>query len=211
MQGRHTLLTARDRTLTLAADSSSADTVHRRRESRIARQARVGILRNINEPPRPPPRKATLTGRWLSLRSSRRPAAQAVVEAALAVTQPGAGDTDVSRLPAAALRHDEQGRVAGIDVAGLMASVAGLGTSKPIRTPYGAEIRPDMGPKPAMAARTRAKTATEPEPPPEPGPVLAPPPPVAQRPVRRRRVWPVLAGVALAFVALVLLPALMDL
>lgn len=209
MQGRNALLTARDRILTIAADSPSADTLHRRRQSRIARQARVGILRNTNEPPRPPPRKASLTGRWLSLRSSRRPAAQDVVEAALAVSQPGEGGTDAARLPVAALRHDEQGRLAGIDVAGLMASVAGLGTSKPIRTPYGAEIRPDMGPKPAASPRTRAKAAADPEPPPEPAPL--PDPPVAQRPVRRRQVWPLFAGVALAFVALVLLPALMDL
>ncbi len=43
-----------------------------RRQLRLDRQARVGILRNLNEPPRLPPRKASLTGKWLDLRSRRR-------------------------------------------------------------------------------------------------------------------------------------------
>jgi hypothetical protein len=43
-----------------------------RHQLRLDRQARVGILRNLNEPPRLPPRKASLTGRWLDLRSRRR-------------------------------------------------------------------------------------------------------------------------------------------
>ncbi|MCC5970200.1 MAG: hypothetical protein JJU15_09630 [Pararhodobacter sp.] len=50
-------------TVTVAAD---------RREWRAERQARVGILRNPNTPPRPPPRKARLTGKWVELRSPRR-------------------------------------------------------------------------------------------------------------------------------------------
>ena len=45
------------------------------------RQQRVGILRNPNRAPMPPPRRAQLTGKWFSLRSSRR-AAPAHVECA---------------------------------------------------------------------------------------------------------------------------------
>jgi hypothetical protein len=43
-----------------------------RHQLRLDRQARVGILRNLKEPPRLPPRKAALTGKWLDLRSRRR-------------------------------------------------------------------------------------------------------------------------------------------
>ena len=43
-----------------------------RHQMRLDRQARVGILRNLKEPPRLPPRKAALTGKWLDLRSRRR-------------------------------------------------------------------------------------------------------------------------------------------
>lgn len=209
--------------MSIAADSPPADSAYRRRQSRIARQARVGILRNTNEPPRPPPRKAALTGRWLSLRSSRRPPQQEVVEAALAVTHPPDGGADPANLPLAALRHDEQGRLAGIDVARLMASVAGLGTAKPIRTPYGADIRPDVPPpslNPVSGAmpRTRAKPRPDlfEEEVEDDVPPHAPHPPDDQPPVvprhsRRRSVWPVLGGIALAFVALVLVPALMAL
>jgi len=44
-----------------------------RRALWLERQARVGILRNPNAPPRPPPRKAALMGKWPRLRSGRRP------------------------------------------------------------------------------------------------------------------------------------------
>lgn len=212
MRGRNL---AWDPAVTIAADPPPADSPHRRRQSRLARQARVGILRNTNEPPRPPTRKATLTGRWLSLRSSRRPPAQQVVEAALAVTHPPDGGSDPANLPTAALRHDDQGRLAGIDVAGLMASVAGLGTSRPIRTPYGAEIRPDVAPVPAATPRVPPPVAAErpdleppdppPAPPPDPASALRQPLP------RRSPLWPLLGGIALAFVALVLLPAFLAL
>ena len=200
--------------MTIAADPPSADSVHRRRQSRLARQARVGILRNPNEPPRPPPRKASLTGRWLSLRSSRRPPAQEVVEAALAVTNPPDGGTDAADLPRAALRHDDQGRLAGIDVAGLMASVEGLGTAKPLRTPYGAGIRPDMAPVNSATPRPRAR----PRPAEDPDPVAdapdPPPPPSTEAPPPRRkrgRLWPLVGGVVVALITLVLLPAVLSL
>ena len=60
------------------------------------RQQRVGILRNPNRAPAPPPRRAPLTGKWFSLRSSRRAepalvdtAAQAVIaETRLSIAEP---------------------------------------------------------------------------------------------------------------------------
>ena len=63
------------------------------------RQQRVGILRNPNRAPAPPPRRAPLTGKWFSLRSSRR-AAPAVVDSA---AQAVAGESRLSAAEAAAL------------------------------------------------------------------------------------------------------------
>jgi len=60
----------------------------------LARQARVGILRNPNALPRPPQRRASLMGKWPSLQSTRRPQAQtrAVTADAAPVT-----DTELAR------------------------------------------------------------------------------------------------------------------
>lgn len=44
---------------------------------RASRQARVGILRNPNAPRVPPPHRPPLSGKWMRLRSSRRPLAGA--------------------------------------------------------------------------------------------------------------------------------------
>lgn len=207
--------------MTIAADPLPADSLHKRRVSRLARQARVGILRNPNEPPRPPSRKTSLTGRWLSLRSSRRPPAQQVVDAALAVTQQPDAGGDAASLPLAALRHDESGRLAGIDVAGLMASVHGLGTSKPIRTSYGADMRPDLPPAATAPPRTRRKASTTDSEVSEVARAVAAPPatsapapaasPAAAPRRRRSMLLPVLGGIVLALVALVVVPAVMSL
>jgi len=62
------------------------------------RQARVGILRNPNTPPRPPQRKARLTGKWPSLQSTRRPQTQPRPD-----TAPGVTDTDLARMMKEAL------------------------------------------------------------------------------------------------------------
>lgn len=64
---------------------------------RLDRQARVGILRNLREPPRLPPRKAPLTGTWLDMRSRRRlqrhgPAGMGSVNAGGAAAVTGEGD-----------------------------------------------------------------------------------------------------------------------
>ena len=89
------------------------------------RQQRVGILRNPNRAPMPPPRRATLTGKWFNLRSSRRAApgivdsaAQAVASetrpsdgAAGAATPPRATDTAPTALPMKPVRGDAAERV----------------------------------------------------------------------------------------------------
>lgn len=64
----------------------------------LERQARVGILRNPNAPPRPPQRKARLTGKWPSLQSTRRPQSPPPPVAAQTIS-----DTDLARLMKAAL------------------------------------------------------------------------------------------------------------
>ena len=78
--------------VTLTSETSSD--LAARRARMLARQARVGILRNPNSPPRPPQRKARLTGKWTNLQSSRRPQAQP--DAAIAA--PILTDTDLARM-----------------------------------------------------------------------------------------------------------------
>lgn len=193
--------------VTLAADTPAIDRT-RRRISRIERQARVGILRNTNEPPRPPPRRASLTGRWLSLRSSRRPPppSEAAVSPVAEAPPPRLED---------AIRLDPEGRVAGINVPGLIAAVEGLGTQKPIRTPYGANIRPDSAVQSGPAPGRRRPAILNPDSwredaaPPDSG-LARPLPDSPTAPARRRDsglAGPILGGVVVAFVMLVLLPA----
>lgn len=120
----------------------SGDYAEKRQQLRLERQARVGILRNPNDPPRPPTRKAQLMGKWINLRSSRRPRADQLHTAVEAIFADagveGSRSEDV-------VETARDGTVASINIAGLMESVAGLGTSKPVRTPYGNSIRPDRG------------------------------------------------------------------
>ena len=78
--------------VTLTSETSADLTTRHARM--LARQARVGILRNPNTPPRPPQRKARLTGKWTNLQSSRRPQAQP--DAAIAA--PVLTDTDLARM-----------------------------------------------------------------------------------------------------------------
>lgn len=52
-------------------------------------QQRVGILRNPNRAPLPPPRRATLMGKWPRLQSSRRAQPAAVLSAAGALADDG--------------------------------------------------------------------------------------------------------------------------
>lgn len=51
-----------------------------------------------------------------------------------------------------AIVRDDSGQVTAINVAGLMAAIHGVGTAKPARIPYGAEMRPQTSPDTAGSA-----------------------------------------------------------
>ena len=120
-----------------------------RRRARLERQARVGLLPNPNQPPKPPPRRAALMGKWVDLRSSRRikaaerAKARAAEQSAVAV---GNASPEQSPQVLDTIARDESGLVSGIDIGGLMDAVRELGTDKPIRTPYAAQYRHDLVP-----------------------------------------------------------------
>lgn len=113
-----------------------------RRRLRQERQSRVGILRNPNMPPRPPPRRAALMGKWLRLRSARRPPPGGIhlLPDEDAVPLPsGVAETPPHSPPAVVT--DSSGRVEAIDISGLMASVDGLGKVQAPRASFGAELQ----------------------------------------------------------------------
>lgn len=173
-----------------------------RRLSRLERQGRVGILRNTNDPPRPPARKAALMARWPTLRSARRPGIAPAPEA-----QP----VEMSLSPAPdALKRDAAGQIAGIDIAGLMASVEGIGTQPPARAAFAAQMRAEAAP-PDPASRRRARPSALI---PEAWAELSTPPLRATEkppPPRLGLSTTLAAGVVLALVVLVLVPALVSL
>ncbi|MFN4100349.1 MAG: hypothetical protein ACK4GT_11280 [Pararhodobacter sp.] len=190
------------------------------RMTRQERQARVGILRNPASPPRPPARRAPLMGRWLDLRSSRRPCGSRVEEAAESVLTSLAADPAGPR-PVVPVRRAADGSVESIDIIGLMASVEGVASRAPVRSAFDASLRADAETPPppgdprkptiltaaawidddsgedkaALAAALRDAQASEQVPP--------------HKPARRgRRVVRLLAiGIVLAVVALFVLPA----
>lgn len=89
-------------------DEDAADGAPSRHQMRLDRQARVGILRNLREPPRLPPRKAPLTGKWMDLRSARRlhrqglePVAGADGQAPRTVEHPGGRDAATAEVQTA--------------------------------------------------------------------------------------------------------------
>ncbi len=67
-----------------------------RRARMLDRQARIGILRNPNTPPRPPQRKARLMGKWPNLQSTRRP--DTLARSAADTIAPAVTDTDLARM-----------------------------------------------------------------------------------------------------------------
>lgn len=128
------------------------------------RQARVGILRNPNQPPKPPPRRASLTGRWVNMRSSRRAQTETnPPQADDLVAGPAAAVVDNGALPrgprvaqaapdANTVRVGENGRVVSVDIDSLMAAVdhhvdVRTADSRNGRTPFAADIRPDITPQ----------------------------------------------------------------
>lgn len=146
------------------------------RADRRARQARVGILRNPNRKPLPPPRRPPLMGRQLSLRSSRRPPKPGPADA------PGPEPTADSALVLGA-----DGQIARIDVDRLAALADRLGDWRPRRAKFGAGIiADDPAPDAAPPAPASGASALEPEaalrddpfgpggPEPEPGPGSGP-------------------------------------
>ena len=100
--------------------------------ARRERQARVGILRNPNSPPTPPARRVALTGKWMRLRSTRRPrSASSPAE-------------DAGTVAPAFVIDDGTGPRINLDA--LEQSVAGL-SAKPQRRAFAQDFRP--GPPPA--------------------------------------------------------------
>lgn len=192
------------------ADTAPPLSAALRRRARQERQARVGILRNHNDPPRPPLRHARLMGRWPDLRSARRPQTEAEAladgDAAAEVVQQ-APESDAPRAAA-------HGNAPVIDIAGLMASVEGLGKAAPPRESFAAGMRADGAAEaPPPAAKPAILTAEawldESDDPDEDAIVKAlrdadPPAPSLVR--RLRGLWIVLIGVFLAFFVLVLAP-----
>lgn len=199
----------------------TAERIHRNRQQRLERQARVGILRNPKSPPRPPARRAALMGRWPKLRSSRRPRDSAVAEAAQSVVAWLLPVAEGTRGPLP-VRRDAEGRVQAIDLTELMASVEGIGTAAPVRTPFAASIRAD-GPEPEAAAQAPAKPAIltpaawidDQDNPVEDQDALGqafrdaaePPGTPGASSLRRRGLWIVALGMLIALTVLVILPA----
>lgn len=138
--GRCSSCHERDKTVTDASLLISEDYAHKRQQLRLERQARVGILRNLNAPPRPPMRRANLMGKWMNLRSSRRPKSGQVITAIEAIyAEAGIKATSVENI----VQSRDDGTVESIDISSLMSSVANLGTSAPVRNAFGANMRPD--------------------------------------------------------------------
>lgn len=139
-----------------------------RRAQRQERQARVGILRNPNRVPNPPPHRPPLMGKWLPLRSSRRPPERAEEEEA----PPPAPEAEAD---AASVLADADGAIRGIDLDRLMNSIEGLGHKRTSRAGLADHIllgqqppRPPEDARLAEALRTPPPEA-EAEPPPPPG------------------------------------------
>ncbi|WP_417597632.1 hypothetical protein [Pararhodobacter oceanensis] len=156
-----------------------------RRKLRLDRQARVGLLRNPNQPPKPPLRRASLMGKWLNLRSSRRaqraaagpkaPPPAALDETAYFATHPLVGEgppkrAEVSDMPRAAELPEvgdpvtpqaeaavEGSETLSLDIEKLMASVEDLGSAPPPRSAYGSDMRPDMAPQRGSSERAQGK------------------------------------------------------
>ena len=182
-----------------------------RGRQRLERQARVGLLRNPNRPPKPPPRRAALMGKWLDLRTSRRRAVPIVEKQK---TDAVASGTEHVHKIEDALAHDHTGRVSSINIDGLMHAVRSLGTNKPLRTPYGGGYRADLeveNPQEDAQAAASILSAHAWEDEHESPPPAVQIPPARQRARRLhgflRGTMIVGGGVLMAFVVLLMLPA----
>lgn len=161
-----------------AMDTAFAARLGARRD----RQARVGILRNPNSPPSAPARRVALTGKWMRLRSTRRPNTPA---------DPPEGEGVVPETPPAPIVTEGEGGVR-IDLDALQKTVADL-SPKPQRSAYAQNFRHDLPlARPPRKPRREAAELTLDPPEPEPAPSAATPEPVAQP-----RRWPLALGAAL--------------
>jgi hypothetical protein len=154
-------------------DSATDTAFSSRLTARRERQGRVGILRNPNSPPAAPARRVTLTGKWMRLRSTRRPSA--------AVDLP-----DPAPLPAEPVPIVVEGEDGvRINLAELQKTVAEI-APKPQRTAFAQNFRhdlPDRAPKPTPRPKREAQVDLTVDLAEEPPPAAEPLPP---RSVARR-------------------------
>jgi len=130
---------------------------------RANRQARVGILPNPNRPVVPPPRRPPLVGKWMRLRSSRRPPPPADPLAAGPADpgQPGADaalapdvdtGTAAASLGVAGIVDRDGDAIRRIDLDRLARSVEGLGQNHRQRSGIADQMQPEAdAPGPATA------------------------------------------------------------
>lgn len=117
------------------------------RATRAPRQGRVGILPNPNRKPMPPPRRPPLIGRFMQLRSSRRPPLVPDPPATPAPDPEAARSADVVR--------QRDGAIAEIDIDQLNALADSLTAHRPRRRVGIADhIMRDRPPEVAMGAPT---------------------------------------------------------
>jgi hypothetical protein len=112
---------------------ATAQIAFSRQQMRLDRQARVGILRNPKEPPRLPPRKAVLTGKWLDLRSRRRLRRDGLDLG----PAPDMGEGTAG----ATLLRARNGRIAAIDIDRLMAEAEAHEGGRAARRPFAQGFR----------------------------------------------------------------------
>jgi len=139
--------------------SETTEPVASRRLQRGERQARVGLLRNPNRPPRPPPRRAPLMGKWLDLRSSRRLSHEQARVEVLQLAVPVVDAEQPEKQVKDAIALDPNGQVSAINVDHLMDVARNHGVEKPVRTPYGAGYRPEMNQSAPTAPRPKRISA----------------------------------------------------
>lgn len=146
--------------------AGSADPAARQRRRR-ERQARVGLLRNPNRAPLPPPRRPALIGRTLVLRSSRRPPAARAGPAPEAAEPMGASgieraETDPSGATPSIIVADA-GRISRIDIDRLDALAAQIGPARRTRRAFAAHVTDD-GTDPAAPAPRSEGVRPDPRP-----------------------------------------------
>jgi hypothetical protein len=112
------------------------------------RQARVGILRNLNRPPLPPTHCPPLIGRWMPLRSSRRPPQPEGADTGGAGgTGPQPDARDHAETGVGGFVQTGSDGISGIDIDRLIASVEAMGQKSGTRVPFGPQT---AAPKPVL-------------------------------------------------------------